>query len=487
MGVSVPDRGGCVEALAALAAFRRGLYACFARRSDGLFELNSAMLSAGPSMVSGLADFSLAPGCVRGHGSVYDALSNGEVDFEAAWALVTSLLGGASAPAGFDGLGPVFAVDVSAWRRRDAQCSPARTWYAGGGGRAVPAWCYSWVVALCPGACSWVLPLEARRVGGPGADPNRVAAEQIKAVCARLAGHGLLGAGRRAPVFVLDAGYSGPVLADLLGDVPVHLLVRLRARAHFYARPPAHTGRGRPRKHGPLLDLADPGRHAPPATHDAWWHERYGAIELSSWPAMHQNQHRGWDGYWRRAYPPGSDLPRIEGDLVHARPERLPRRTGAEQGLWLWHHGPSPLSARTCWALYARRFDIEHYFRYIKRHLGWQRVRPRTPAQADRYTLLVATAYAQLHLARAAASDLRDPWQKPLPPEQLTPRRVHRGFHRLHPHLPPVAQAPKTNRPGPGRPPGSTTGPAPRHPMPPTSKLNAKTRKGNNPKTKQKP
>lgn len=489
MGLSVPDRGGCVEAPAALAgltAFRRGLYSCFTGRPDGLFELGSAMLWAGPSMVTGLADFSLAPGCVRGHGSVYEALANGEVDFEAAWGLLTSLLGGASAPAGFDGLGPVFAVDVSAWPRRDAECSPGRTWYAGGG-RPVAAWSYSWVVALSPGGCSWVLPVEARRVGGQGADPNRVAAAQIKAVCARLAGHGLLGAGRPAPVFVLDAGYSGPVIADLLGGLAVHLLVRLRTRSHFHARPPGHSGRGRPRKHGALLDLADPGQGPEPATREGWRHERYGAIELSAWPAMHQNQHRGWDGYWRRAYPPGTDLPIIEADLVHARTERLPRHAAAGQGLWLWHHGPTPLAARTCWALYARRFDIEHYLRYIKGHLGWQRVRPRTPAQADRYTLLVAAAYAQLHLARPAARDLRDPWQKPLPPDQLTPRRVHRGFHRLHPHLPPVAQAPKTNRPGPGRPKGSTTGPAPRHPMPPTSKLSAKTRKGNNPKNKQKP
>jgi hypothetical protein len=40
-------------------------------------------------------------------------------------------------------------------------------------------------------------------------------------------------------------------------------------------------------------------------------------------------------------------------------------------------------------------------------------------------------------------------------PGRLTPARVRRGFRNLRPNLPCPTRAPKTNRTGPGRPPGS--------------------------------
>jgi hypothetical protein len=64
-------------------------------------------------------------------------------------------------------------------------------------------------------------------------------------------------------------------------------------------------------------------------------------------------------------------------------------------------------------------------------------------------------AHTQLRLARPLAADLRRPWEKPTEPGRLTPARVRRGFRNLRPNLPCPARAPKPNRPGPGRPPGS--------------------------------
>ncbi|MFD9812139.1 transposase, partial [Streptomyces sp. NPDC059080] len=49
-------------------------------------------------------------------------------------------------------------------------------------------------------------------------------------------------------------------------------------------------------------------------------------------------------------------------------------------------------------------------------------------------------------------------------PERLTPARVRRDFRHLRPKAACPAQAPKSSRPGPGRPPGrKNTRPTPRH------------------------
>jgi hypothetical protein len=66
------------QPLKGLRAFRNSFYRCFDRRADALFELTDALLTAGtvPSPVH----LSLAPVHRRGWGSLYAALSRGQVD-----------------------------------------------------------------------------------------------------------------------------------------------------------------------------------------------------------------------------------------------------------------------------------------------------------------------------------------------------------------------------------------------------------------------
>ena len=91
-----------------------------------------------------------------------------------------------------------------------------------------------------------------------------------------------------------------------------------------------------------------------------------------------------------------------------------------------------------------------------------QRCRP--PDQADRWTWLVVAAYTQLRLARELVDDQRLPWERPRDPTKLTPARVRRGFRRLHPTLGTPASAPKSDRPGPGRPKNTRRPPRTRYP-----------------------
>ena len=72
-----------------------------------------------------------------------------------------------------------------------------------------------------------------------------------------------------------------------------------------------------------------------------------------------------------------------------------------------------------------------------------------------------------LLLARPLAADLRRPWEKhPDPARPLPPGRVRRGFRNIRRSLGTPAHVAKPSRPGPGRPKGSSKGPAPRHLLP---------------------
>jgi hypothetical protein len=107
---------------------------------------------------------------------------------------------------------------------------------------------------------------------------------------------------------------------------------------------------------------------------------------------------------------------------------------------------------------------IEHTFRFVKQILDWTTPRVRLPEQADRWTWLVALAYTELRLAKLVVSDRRLPWERPLPPTQLTPYRGRRAFSALLPTLGTPARPPQPCGRSPGRPRGRRSGPAPRCP-----------------------
>ena len=129
-------------ALARLQGFRAELYACCTRRGDALVDLADALLSA-PGPVASLPHLSLEPPHRRGWGSTYAALARGRIDTERLRDLLVSSL----PPA--DPL--VFAVDVTAWPRCDAECSPERGLYYhpsrhSAGQPIVAGWAFQWVV-----------------------------------------------------------------------------------------------------------------------------------------------------------------------------------------------------------------------------------------------------------------------------------------------------------------------------------------------------
>jgi hypothetical protein len=442
-----------------LRAFRQSLYECFDRRADALFELTDALLTAGGAVPSP-AHLSLQPSYRRGWGSLYAALDRGRIDAEALRGLL------ARHPLPPRSGTPVFAVDVSVWPRCDAESSPERGFYYhpsrhSAGQPIVAGWAYQFIAKLNFLRESWTAPMDALRVL-PAEDTNVVATEQVKALLGRL-GKGK--AGEADPLFVFDAGYDPVKVQQGLEGCPCQILVRLRAGRCFYADPslagpPAPTGRQR--RHGPKMKCKDPSTWPEPSTEYTCEDTGYGTVRVRAWANLHPKV-RAHEG--RGSQGP---LPIVRGTLVLVEVERLPRgeRRREPRVLWLWWHGPEGTAPdlELVWRAYARRFDLEHTFRFLKQTLGWSTPRVRHPEQADRWTWLVVAAFTQLRLARAGVADRRLPWERRYDTGRLTPIRVHRVVSALLVELGTPAKPPKPCGRSPGRPKGRLSGRAKRYP-----------------------
>jgi hypothetical protein len=454
------DDAARVESLRVLSQFRTDFYGCLTARPDALFELADALLCAdGP--VRTLVDLVLAPEHRRGHGAMYDGLNQGRVELDR----LRRALSGLPLPRAAGGR-LVLAVDVSPWLRPDAATSPDRLFchvYGRGKGQAqmIPGWPYSVVAALETGRTSWTAVLDAVRLG-PHDDTAQVTAAQVRQLVGRL-----IQAGQWQPadpdiLLVCDAGYDTARLAFLLADLPVEVLGRLRADRvlRLPAPPRLPATNGRPPKHGGEFHLADPASWPAPQTATTTDTTRYGTATAAAWDRLHPRLTRraAWIDH-------DGDLPVLEGTLIRLTVQYLPGDRNP-QPLWLWSssNGVSPSDVDRLWQAFLRRFDLEHTFRLFKQTLGWTAPKLRDPEAADRWTWLIITAHTQLRLARTLTTDLRRPWERPIPTSRLTPARVRRGFRNLRPKTTVPVSAPKPTRPGPGRPPGSKNRmPAPRH------------------------
>lgn len=445
-----------MEPIDALRTFRDSLYRCFDQRADALFELGDALLTAG--VVPSPVHLSLEPSHRRGWGSLYAALRHGQIDAAALRRLLTRHPLAASG-----GEAPVYAVDLSVWPRCDAESSPERGFYYhpsrhSAGQPIVAGWAYQFIARLGFARESWTAPVDVERVP-PTKNTNSVATEQVKALLDRLPTEEAA-----APLFVFDAGYDPVQVQQGLEGCQGQILVRLRAGRCFYADPsgpPAPTGRSR--RHGRKFECKDPASWPEPSAEHACEDAGYGKVRVRAWANLHPKvqAHAG-----RGSRGP---TPIVRGTLVLVEVERLPRgeRRREPRVLWLWWHGgPEGASPDLglLWRAYARRFDLEHTFRFLKQSMGWTTPRVRHPEQADRWTWLVVAAYTQLRLARACVADRRLPWERRYAPGRLTPLRVHRGVLAILPTLGTPAKPPKPCGRSPGRPKGRRSGRAKRYP-----------------------
>jgi hypothetical protein len=441
-----------VEALGVLARFRQGFYESLYAREDALFELTDA-LACTPGPVKALVELSLEAVHRRGHGGMYAALSEGDLEP----ARLRRVLAATLLPTSRDGR-ITLAVDVSHWLRPDAVTSAERLFcHVYGRGRSkdqfIPGWSYSFVAALESGPTSWTALLDAVRLT-PSDDATEVTATQLREVVGSLIETGAWNAGDPDILIVADAGYDAARLAYLLSDLPVLLAARVRSDRVYYGGAAPHEPGvvGRPAMHGVRMKLSDEATWPKVDLAAGASTKRYGSAEIAAWHRLHPKLARrsAWITHL-------GELPILSGTVIRIEVEHLPGNRRDPDPVWLWCADPDADEhvVTVCWTMFLRRFDIEHTFRFLKQTLGWTKAKLRTPQAGDRWTWLVLAAHTQLRLARPLAADLRRPWEKPMSPDKLTPTRVRRGFRNIRANLPELASAPKPCRPGPGRPSGS--------------------------------
>ena len=310
------------------------------------------------------------------------------------------------------------------------------------------------MAALHSGRSSWTAVLDAVRLG-PADDATAVTAAQLRDVTERLIAAGRWTPGDPPIEIVMDSGYDVTPLAFVLADLPVVLTGRLRSdRVMLRPIPPRPPGTtGRPPRHGGVFALNRPDSWPTPDHTTTTQTTRYGTAAASGWGRMHPRLTRR--GAWLE-HPEDADLPIVEGTLIRLQVDHLPGDR-APKPLWLWTSRPEATAEQIhhTWQGFLRRFDLEHTFRFFTQQLGWTAPRLRDPAAADRWTWLIIVVHTPLRLARGLTDDLPRPWERPTPPERLTPTRVRRGFRHLRAKIAHPAGAPKPTRPGPGRPPGT--------------------------------
>ena len=388
-----PDPAQAAAAIAryqALRDFRARLYGCLTGRADSLFELCDAILCADHAVTS-LAELSLTPEFRRGHGALYDALHDGEIDEEAfaallagalpqlidgleaqAWIGEHDMIGHAlleQALAGMPAAQAVqvrdacarwtrlrFAIDATPYPRPDAECSPGRSHVYHDACRCdstrktIPGWEYQFLAAVGHLRTAWAALTDVERT--TPATRTRQTARQVKNLLRRLhaAGH----AGRGVPLVIMDAGYSAAALTAELAGCDVHLLIRLAVRQVFYYDAVAWPG-----KNGTAVTCHnDPAAANPESDESLLLPDTplYGTVRVDAWHQVHPVLHgdRGYFASW------DGELPVLRGTVLRIIVERLPDGRAPHKTMWLWHAGPGPLSLDELWRAYLARFDEEH-------------------------------------------------------------------------------------------------------------------------------
>lgn len=429
------SRRRCPLDTTTLTAYRQALYATFPRARDALFEVCDAVLTG--VAARSFVELSQAPGFQRRWPSVYAALQDGQIDQAALRRLVAQY-----APAPAPGQRLLLGLDTSPIFRPEAHTAPDRTLVYDadlptGTTPVRPGWAFSTLAVLPDPTSSWTYVLDSQRV------PSRTTAtslgtQQLAAVLPLLP---------ERPVLVADAHYSTVPWVEATATLPCDQLVRAKADRVLYRPAPPRTGKpGAPKKDGPRFKGSDPTTHG---RADADWSgtdERGRPVRVACWADLHLKACREVPITVVRITRPAAP-----------NTKREPRET------WFWWLGGPRPPLDTLPPLYARRFGLEHGYRFDKQDLLWATPRLRTPEQFERWTALVAAAHNQLVLARPLAAVVHRPWEATTRP--VTPQQVRRAMSRILALVGTPVRPPRPRGKSPGRAPGTVIKRAARHPV----------------------
>jgi hypothetical protein len=447
-----------------LEQFRNTLYQNFNNRADTLMELVDAQCSS--PWAQSAAELSLATSFRRSYSALYKAVDAFEWETTQLARLLAPYLPRPQVRPFW-----LLGVDVTPQPRpfaptlRDRgmvyQPNPVK------GNKPVTMGHQYSSVALLPEAergvvSHWVLPLMVQRVATPE-DKERVGARQIDA----LLRDGDLPFAQSLCVEVGDTSYSKPeYLHANRHHANLVTIARVRSNRTFYRQAGVDASEskvGHPTWYGDAFDLKQPSSWPTPD-------EAATLTQVSRGGKRYQVSLQAWHNLLMTGKQKPTPLP------MHRHPFTLVRivrydEQGVQVGqhpLWLLVIGQQRHALRLLdiYHAYARRFDLEHFFRFGKQKLLLADFQtPETPRE-EAWWQLVHIAYAQLWMARHLAGHLPRPWERYLPrmrSQRSSPTLVQRDFGRIIRQLGTPAKPPKHRGNSKGRPQGFKLPPRTRH------------------------
>src|SRR5579883_886435 len=419
--------------------FRHGVYGCFGKARDALFNLVDALSSE--ASARSFPELSFSPFFERKWASLYEALEDGRID---AGRLREVFL--KCAPLPEPGQVVFLGIDTSNLYRPEAETAADRTLVKiatlpADTHVASPGWVISHVVLLPskPGQGPFVL--DTVRVKSSEL-ASEVAARQLRAVVAALVARGF------CPVVLGDRWYACAPFLARMADVEAACLLRVKSNRVFYRPAPARLlgQRGASRKDGDRFQCSDPSTHGEP---DETWEglDATGAkVEVRCWNHLHLRTAR-----W-------ADVSVIQvirhGATGRARDPRIS---------WFVWQGERPAPLAEISPTYRLRYSHEHGYRFDKQELLWDVPRLSTPERTERWTQLVACAHNLLVLARPLVVGGFRPWETRR--VELTLTQVRRAMPSLLFQVGTPARPPQRRGKAPGRAKGFHPKPRTRHPV----------------------
>ncbi len=408
-----------------LRQFRQTIYDCIGGSQDALFELMDAALCS-PSIPS-FVSLSQHPLFRRQWSSAYGALHDGRIHRAK---LQRHLVHQISVDEQ-----PLLVGDSSHVLRPEAKTLKDRGFHHQGGARIGVGHSYSTLAWVPEDSESWALPLKHERITSFESALTK-AAFQLKQVCRDLSVR---------PLAAFDRHYGNGVYLNHTAEIKVDLLLRLASNRCIYGPPPAYSGRGAPRKHGPKFKLNAPDSYPEASEQLEIEDSKLGRIRVTRWSRFH----------FRHSAQREMEILRLE--ILEPAGKRRKFKP-----LWLAWVGETMPSLEQLWRKYLQRFSIEHWYRFAKQRLHWTKPKLTSNQAGERWSDLMGLMSWQLWLARSECCDSPLPWQSAQ--QTLSPGRVAQAFPSIIAGIGTPAKPPKTRGKSPGRSQGQVQVPRIRYP-----------------------
>jgi hypothetical protein len=406
-----------------LQQFRKAVYQSIQKRADAFFNALDALTVAGhvnsPVALSEETPFQ------RKFSSIFDMLQNAELDFDQ---LLPALYDHQPADSELIEGYELYSLDTTPNERSEAETledrgslkaqkeDPVRYGHK-----------YSWLTRLVTWGTSWVAPVDVQRVATCTTD-SQAGAVQVEELDQR---H------NKPKVIVADSLYGNHLFLRVFRKLRNTLaLVRMRSNTAFWGPPkPRQKGdRGAPAKHGAKFKLSDPSR---PADQQDTLQLKGQTVTLQAWENLHLKK-----------------LPDLVGMVLRVEFLRSDGTPRYKRPIWLFWTGATTTPLKALCVMYLWRFAIEHYFRFLKQHMGLNANQSTDTVSTDHWMWLCGLAYWQLLLMRDEVENARPAWypaKADTEKAKSTPGMVQRSALRFLEGLGTPASAPRNAGKGTGR------------------------------------